>query len=138
MSWQSTEACNLCCGIINHITRNLDGSSEDPTGKHTKPPWHETVQQIRESGKNCLLCETFLQTIILPRFLEALQDYPALEDVAVSLRFGGQSQASGIHWANIYTSLTGSPEKFIITRVDSIGITFQPQGKTLQIYIDMT
>lgn len=128
MNRQPREPCSLCCGIISYITKGLAEKSAETI--IDQPPWHGTTEEIRESGQYCLLCETIWQAIILPRLKEVTHDYPGLAALLVSLKFGSHHKANGVHWANVYTTLTADREKFVIMRVDSIGISLQPQGSS--------
>ncbi|CAG9977254.1 unnamed protein product [Clonostachys byssicola] len=125
MSRQPREPCSLCCGIISYITNGLAEESAEIV--INQPPWHTTTQEIRESSRDCILCETIWQAVFLPRLKEVTHDYPGAAALLVSLKFGSHRKANGVHWANVYTNLTAGREKFRIVRVDSIGISLQPQ-----------
>lgn len=127
MSQESLGPCSLCCGLIAHITNTIDRPAEESVETTTRQPqWHETPQQILESGKSCLLCESIWQATLLPLLENTERELDNISKVL--LRFGSYNKVNSVYWANIRTTLEVKEYKEIIAHVDCIGISIQPEG----------
>ncbi|KAH6980813.1 heterokaryon incompatibility protein-domain-containing protein [Ilyonectria sp. MPI-CAGE-AT-0026] len=131
MAQEPLGPCSLCCGLIAHITNTIDRSAEESVETTARqPPWHETPQQILESGTSCLLCESIWQATLLPLLENTERELDNITKVL--LRFGSYNKVNSVYWANIHTTLEFKEYKEFITHVDCIGISIQPDGSLSQ------
>lgn len=130
MDLRTQTPCDLCLGIIRHIT--------DPSGPHWQAQqleWHQDIHQLQSSAQSCPLCSSLLDLSLTESYsmamtrLEgaALRSPPLLE-----LEVASAKKAEKITWAILRTTLNVEQLGMSYIRVDTIGVSSQPEREGLE------